>query len=228
MPNWCSNTVVVSGDAADVSAFKEWLGDGKGLLSKINPTPQELIDTVAGFFNDRQRAKELEEQAKRNIAKYGQKDWYDWNIANWSTKWDVDANLDEYGTTATEVIMSFESAWAPPQNAIAKMAEKFSKLNIRHTYMEEGMCFVGSDEYAGGEPANSFYNDDSESDEWQDFARDEFGWEPWPDEEGGMEETEDGKVSEVPKPIEKPAKKKATKKKATKKVAKKKKKSKKK
>ena len=53
MPNWCLNTIVVS--APDLSKFKTWLGDGKALLSKIAPMPQELVDT----------------------------DWYDWRVENW-------------------------------------------------------------------------------------------------------------------------------------------------
>jgi hypothetical protein len=75
------------------------------------------------------------------------------------------------------------------------------------------------------------YNEDSQSDEWKQLAQDEFGWEPWENDADELEENEEGKVTEVPKPIEKPTKKKVkktavkkTSKKTTKKVAKKKKK----
>lgn len=225
MPNWCSNTIVVGGEAADISEFNTWLGDGKNLLFKIKPIPQKLVDTVAGFHGDPEKQAELEKQEQSNLEQFGYRNWYDWNIGNWGTKWDIDAEIDDSNNTDDQVIFSFESAWSPPQKAIAILAEKFNKLSFRHSYLEEGVGFVGYDEYDTGGLTNSEYNEDSQSDEWKQLAADEFGWEPWPDDEDEMEQNEEGKVTETPKPAEKPAKKKAKKtsvKKPTKKVAKKK------
>lgn len=225
MPNWCSNTIVVGGDAADISKFNEWIDDGKALLNKIKPTPQRLVDTVSGFLGDPEEQKKLEEQSAANVKEFGYANWYDWNIGNWGTKWDVDAEVDDVSSINEQVIFSFESAWAPPQRAIALMAEMFPKLTIRHSYLEEGVGFVGYDLYKDGLLAEDVYNEDSQTEEWKQLAADEFGWEPWPDDEDELEENEEGKVTEVPKPAEKPAKKKvkktAGKKKTTKKVAKK-------
>ncbi len=217
MPNWCSNTIVVSGEAADVVEFNEWLGDGKALLSKINPTPTQLTETTAGFHGDPEKQKELEKQEQSNLEQFGHKNWYDWNIANWGTKWDVDAEVDDVSSINEQIIFSFESAWAPPQRAISAIAEKFNKLTIRHSYLEEGVGFVGYDLYEKGELANEEYNEDSDSDAWKQLAQDEFGWEPWPDDDTELEQVE---VTEVPKPAEKPAKKKV-KKTAVKKTSKK-------
>jgi len=228
MPNWCSNTIVVSGEAADVTEFNEWLGDGKALLNKIKPTPQPLVETMSGFHGDPEEQKKLEEKSAANVKEFGYANWYDWNIGNWGTKWDVDAEVDDVSSINEQVIFSFESAWAPPQRAISAIAEKFNKLTIRHSYLEEGVGFVGYDLYEKGELANEEYNEDSDSDAWKQLAQDEFGWEPWPDDDTELEQVD---VTEVPKPAEKPAKKKVkktavkkTSKKTTKKVAKKKKK----
>ena len=245
MPNWCQNTIVVSGEAAEISAFNDWLDDGKALLSKIKPTPQTLVETVAGFIGDPDEQKKLEERCAANVKEFGYKNWYDWNIGNWGTKWDVDAEIDEASSISEQVILSFESAWSPPQKAIALMAEKFPKLTIRHSYLEEGMCFVGYDLYTDGGVAEEVYNGDSQSEEWKQLAADEFGWEPWPDEDE-MEENEEGKATETPKTVvgevldiisnfsketrdrvkktKKKVKKPSSKKKTTKKIAKKKKK----
>ena len=221
MPNWCSNTIVVGGEAADISEFNAWLGDGKGVLSKILPTPTPLTETMSGFHGDPEKQAELEKQEQSNLEQFGYKNWYDWNIGNWGTKWDVDAEIDDSNNTDEQVIFSFESAWAPPQKAIAILAEKFSKLSFRHSYLEEGCGFVGYDEYDTGGLTNSEYNEDSKSDEWKRLAEEEFGWEPWPDDDAELEQVE---VTEVPKPAEKPAKKKVKKtsvKKNTKKTTKK-------
>lgn len=187
MPNWCSNTIIVSGEAGEVAKFNEWLGDGKAFLSKILPTPQPLTETIAGFHGDTEKQKELEKQEQSNLEQFGYKNWYDWNIANWGTKWDVDVEVDDVSSIDEQVIMSFDSAWSPPQQAIAVLAEKFDKLSFRHSFLEEGVGFVGYDEYENGGVSISEYNEDSDSDEWKELAQNEFGWEPWEDDE---EETE--------------------------------------
>lgn len=221
MPNWCSNTIVVSGEAADIFKFNEWLDDGKALLNKIKPTPQPLVETMSGFHGDPEEQKKLEEKSAANVKEFGYANWYDWNIGNWGTKWDVDAEVDDVSSINEQVIFSFESAWAPPQRAIALMAELFPSLTIRHSYLEEGVGFVGYDLYEKGELANEEYNEDSGSDAWKQLAQDEFGWEPWPDDDAELEQVE---VTEAIKPAKKKVKKTAGKKKTTKKVAKKKKK----
>lgn len=181
MPNWCSNNVIVSGK--NLAAFKEWLGDGKALLTKIAPTPQPLVETTAGWSGDAEVQKLNDEREKANLKEFGYKNWYDWNIGAWGTKWDVDAEIDESSSTENEVIFSFESAWSPPQAAFARLAEKFPDLHIRHAYMEEGMCFVGVDTYEDGVVADEVYSEEPDTDEWKELARDEFGWEPWEDDE---------------------------------------------
>ena len=177
MPNWCSNNIRVSGPDAALNEFAEWLDDGNNLLSKIIPTPEELTKVQSPFNGTKEESDAL-------IAKYGHNNWYDWNIANWGTKWDVEPNLQ---TNDGEIGLVFESAWSPPQRAIALLAEKFDDLSFYHAYLEEGMGFVGYDEYEGGKIVDEFYSDDADSDEWKELASDEFGWEPMEDDEDEVE-----------------------------------------
>ena len=179
MPNWCSNTIVVN--AADISKFKQWLGDGKALLSKIAATPQPLVDTVAGWSGIVDEQKQREAQEQDNLLKYGSKNWYDWNVANWGTKWDVDAEIDDYTSCDTEIIFSFASAWSPPTRAMQKLGELFPNISIRHSYLEEGVGFVGVLTVEDG-VVMDICHDDSNTDVWKQMAADEFGWEPWPDD----------------------------------------------
>jgi hypothetical protein len=185
MPNWCSNNIRVSGPAAAIDEFAEWLDDGKNLLGKILPTPKELTEVQSPFNGTKEESDAL-------IAKYGFNNWYDWNIHNWGTKWDVEADVQE---NDGEIGLMFESAWSPPQRAIALLAKKFDKLSFHHAYLEEGMCFVGYDDYEGGNLVKDFYSEDPDSDEWQEIARDEFGWEPMEDDE----DDEDEVVADVTK-----------------------------
>ena len=65
MPNWCSNTIEIEGTKEQINAFVSFLDEqnGKEWFSFFKPTPPEL--KVEG--------------------------WYEWNIENWGTKWNCDA-----------------------------------------------------------------------------------------------------------------------------------------
>jgi hypothetical protein len=108
-------------------AFQE----GK-FLQEFIPCPQELIDTVAQFgTNDVEKA---------NREKYGYGSWYDFNIANWGTKWDVESSNVEI-TDANTVTAGFDSAWAPPINAYERLLDL--GFEVEAFYYEPGIQFVG-------------------------------------------------------------------------------------
>jgi hypothetical protein len=70
--------------------------------------------------------------------------WYDWNIRNWGTKWDV-ANADEDSYPETELMIdeenrlqySFNTAWAPPTKAIGWLSKQYPSLKFNLDYEEE-------------------------------------------------------------------------------------------
>jgi hypothetical protein len=74
------------------------------------------------------------------------KDWYEWNIANWGTKWDIGSDNGEVrGLNPTivdnEATMSFDSAWSPPIG----LYEELDRLGfmVDATYFEPGMGYCG-------------------------------------------------------------------------------------
>ncbi len=140
MPNWCSNGITLR--HADPAMIDRVIKGQEGLLMEFLPTPQELVDTEAASYPDSMadKARELRLKQEANIEKYGYKDWYDWNIANWGTKWDFNLENVERQDPNT-VTASFESAWAPPTGAYEKlMALGFE---VEAMYYEPGMQFVG-------------------------------------------------------------------------------------
>jgi hypothetical protein len=137
MPNWCSNGITLR--HADPTMIDRVIKGKEGLLMEFLPTPQDLVDTVSGFVGeDKQAAHEA--QMDRNVALYGYKDWYDWNINNWGTKWDFALENVER-VDANTVSAAFESAWAPPTGAYEKLMEL--GFEIKAYYYEPGMCFAG-------------------------------------------------------------------------------------
>ena len=176
MPNWCQNKLLVWGK--DLTAFREWLGeDVKLTLAKIAPTPKELIERQAPF-------KGTEEESIAFVVKYGYDNWYDWNVHNWGTKWDIEAEFDEVSSNENMMFFSFPSAWSPPTIAIQKLSEMFP-VNFQIIYAEEGNGFAGYEIFSEGETMETFSltSENSNKKDWQDFVREHFGWEPEEDEE---------------------------------------------
>jgi hypothetical protein len=142
MPNWCNNHIEIRGtDKSEIKRLADAMLAGE-FCNAVIPTPQDLKETLAGYPG---ADKEAEHQAQmdRNVALYGSKDWYDFQVSQWGTKWDVggkdtyiDMDDDGLGFSA-----SFESAWSPPIGVAEKLVESGFKVTLY--YEEPGMCFVG-------------------------------------------------------------------------------------
>jgi len=112
------------------------------------PCPAELKATVAGCAgpagSDAQLA--LETQERQNTELYGSKNWYDWQIGHWGTKWDVGRNQEQpprrFPPKATQITLTFDSAWSPPIQFFDHLRE-LEGFNITAYCFEPGVGFCG-------------------------------------------------------------------------------------
>jgi hypothetical protein len=82
---------------------------------------------------------------KYNLETYGAKNWYDWCINNWGTKWgvyDSSGGRSEDYLTPT-LVYNFTTAWGPATEGFVKISENFPGLSFDMEYFEPGMCFCG-------------------------------------------------------------------------------------
>jgi len=157
MPNWCSNTLKVhttdEGSKKAMVKFQKKIGDGKELLSKFIPLPQELKDVHSGgcTIDGKSHTRWLQIDGK-NVAipqkvldgwwkKYGAHCWYDWCCNEWGTKWDTDGycNVDD----EEYIELDFDTAWCPPMEWFNKVVKKYPTLHFTLKYEEEGCGFLG-------------------------------------------------------------------------------------
>lgn len=136
MPNWCANVVKISHD--DSAMIDRIIQAKHDLLQEFLPCPKPLLRTIAGHHSDKRKQRRLERNEKRNIQRYGVANWYDWRIANWGTKWDIEAEIEEGDGYIT---LSFDSAWSPPLEAYSALNEM--GFAIKAYYYEPGMNFAG-------------------------------------------------------------------------------------
>jgi hypothetical protein len=143
MPNWCNNTVEISHpDTAKVYELVEAINAGKFCNYAI-PVPESL-NIVAGSVGDPDQQKKLEEDTARNIEKHGYGNWYDYCVARWGTKWDVDAyETVEYDDQhdGNSITFGFDSAWSPPTGVYEALVEQ--GFSVKAYYYESGMGFAG-------------------------------------------------------------------------------------
>lgn len=155
MPNWCENKLrITHPDPAALEKFKQGWNSGY-VFQALIPCPKELIDTMSGSYGvsedkSHQYKKELHAyQEQLNLKYFGHKNWYDYCIAEWGTKWDVGyrdehentANIEEDGEGNPFIEVDFDSAWSPPTNAYDKLTDL--GYTIEAYYYEPGMGFCG-------------------------------------------------------------------------------------
>jgi len=159
MPNWCSNHITVRGtDPVAIKRLADAFDAGE-FCGTVVPMPEEL-NITSGRLGDGAEQAELEAKSKANLEKYGYANWYDFNVANWGTKWEIGGNGDvaEIEDDGLSFSASFESAWSPPTGVCEALVEQGFEVTLY--YYEPGMGFVGKwedgcDDYYQYEGENS-------------------------------------------------------------------------
>jgi len=148
MPNWCSNTLIIS--HKDKTMMKRVVkGYNKnGLLNEFIPVPKELRDTTAGCLGNKESYAQrlLEFQEKLNQEFFGYSNWYNFCVGEWGTKWDIGCG-DGYDKLLMKdmenntLTIGFDSAWSPPLEAYEKLCDM--GFSIKAFYYESGCAFCG-------------------------------------------------------------------------------------
>lgn len=184
MPNWCYNSATITGPKEDLAKFVKAISSPIDEetrddydLTLIYPTPKKLVETTAGFYSAKPNenwAKMLAEgemtqewhdelvrhnaegyaKDQANLAKYGYKNWYEWNIAHWGTKWAprveyFDFHRDE-NDEQWRVELRYETAWSPPSGLLLEISRQFPTLTFFTTFDEESQAYVGCEIFEDG------------------------------------------------------------------------------
>jgi hypothetical protein len=178
MPNWCYNSVVVS--AKTKAELEEFIKFAKqthraeyyepfsderkveehavGVFWNFITPPEEIREEYFGRqprYSDSLPVSDPNWWAQTEERKKVSRFWYDWNITNWGTKWDI--IFDENNETTIEptdngyqMVWYFETAWSPALPVYDKMSEMYPNLDFEYEITEEGNHFVGKLQYRDG------------------------------------------------------------------------------
>ena len=113
MPNWCNNYITISGE-------------------------KDKIDRVKTILNLR----EDDYFFKPLLGQADEANWYNENLNNLGTKWDVSVDKDTIDESDSEISFSCESAWSPPVAGMVNVCKKYG-VDCIMTYEEAGNDFYG-------------------------------------------------------------------------------------
>ncbi len=167
MPNWCNNRVTLSAwDEESTSQLKEIkeIFKGDNPFEKIIPPPDwknvplaeediEYLGRKRGEVGELPIEKQYFHPNGEPIPEpslifesTGNSDdrWYNWQVDNWGTKWDINPSDVEWNDDEEDYcIFYFDTAWSPPEEIAAALKRKFDKVSIQWFYDEPGMEFAG-------------------------------------------------------------------------------------
>ena len=141
MPNWCNNNLTLQHeDPAMIKRAADALDRGE-FLQEFIPVPEQL-KIVAGCVGDPVEQAKLEADTKRNVEELGYGNWYDFQVNEWGTKWDVggDSQTDIH-PDGKMLHTYFDSAWSPPVAAYEKLTAM--GFTVGAMYYEGGMAYAG-------------------------------------------------------------------------------------
>ena len=169
MPNWVFNTLTIQGsDEKTISSIKDRLNKPFELEhdnwdTETQSMQKKLVkydNPVFAFWNI-VAPTDLEAYTKQSSVPFSGDDWYSWNNRNWGTKWDVavadnsqyaDTELIEHKAIGDDywLIYRFNTAWAPPTQALIKLSEIIPNCVITLDWQEE-QGFGGEVEFVNGQ-----------------------------------------------------------------------------
>ena len=165
MPNWCSNRATINGPAPVIEEIR----------LKLTQDDPELLNWMVPQPNFE-----------------GDQDWYNWNVSNWGTKWDIcDVYIDN-NTEEDSIEFSFSSAWAPPVEAFTTWAFNDGRVQFSLEYWEPGCGFVGTTAYDGEYLDTDDVDSNSNPARYREIASDVWGYEEWDEPEPLTEWYKDG------------------------------------
>jgi hypothetical protein len=148
MPNWCNNTLTITGEAAEIRKFR--------MLAKPI-TENYATDISLNALYPMPGHIKKGELSVVDILRGDENNWYFWCEHNWGTKWDVVGKLVTGSDGHLEY--RFLGAWDPPIKWLEKVAADFPKLTFALNYAEPDGGLLGM---AKGEKGQVMHIDRSE------------------------------------------------------------------
>jgi hypothetical protein len=140
MPNWCDNTLRVTGDTEALKRFVVDItneDESITILKNLLPFPAELV------------GKDILDKEGNVFGQAFTDDGYSWCLRNWGTKWG-DCETEITVNDPDHLVIRFQSAWSPALAGIERISRLFPTLTFQTDWVEEGLQSIGAASYQDG------------------------------------------------------------------------------
>jgi hypothetical protein len=155
MPNWTTNTLTIVNLTLEQETELIKQLKSEEFLSHYLPTPDfPSIPNEDGELPVVVESKDKNGEVwciHHQFESTGEQDtrWYDWQVKNWGTKWDIaDVNFLD---TDCGIWVSFQTAWAPCVEGLQAISKQFPLASFILGYHELGCDFAGAIAFTNGE-----------------------------------------------------------------------------
>ena len=160
MPNWVYDGLTIEGKPESVKALIEQMNqpfvrvhdNWNTTTMQMEKKQQTYPNPVFAFWNiiKPTNLEAYDSQPKHEPDKpldFSGDDWYNWNVRNWGTKWDVavssddkhpDTTMEDAANGENHVVhYNFNTAWSVPMPAIQTLSDQYPDLLFTLSYQEE-------------------------------------------------------------------------------------------
>jgi hypothetical protein len=165
MPNWVYNGLTIEGNPDQVKSlmaqmnkpFKQmhdsWNTETMQMEKKVTLYSEPIFAfhniynyMDAGITEEDYLNQPAHNPDMKEWFKFEGSDWYNFNVREWGTKWDVAKSADGYADTYMEdsangenhvVFYNFNTAWSRPMSALIKLSLQYPNLLMTLSYEEE-------------------------------------------------------------------------------------------
>lgn len=127
MPNWCNNSITITGDKKIISGITRLIES----IKKEGEKEPGVFETLVG------REPHITQQ------KYDNGEWYSSNVNYWGCKWDVSYDDCCFTFDEESITLHPNTAWSPPIEFCKTMVKEYKKIKIHIFYSEGGNDFCG-------------------------------------------------------------------------------------
>jgi hypothetical protein len=163
MPNWVYNSLTIEGNEEDIAKVKaqlnkpfvkqhdQWNSETQQMevkdYSYSNPVFafHNIYNHIEAGISNEDYIKQPDHTLPiQEAMMFKGNHWYDFNVREWGTKWDVGMSDDEKYRETELMIDSkdtlayrFNTAWSPPAPAIEKLSAQYPELEFSLSFEEE-------------------------------------------------------------------------------------------
>ena len=142
MPNWCLNTLTVSGSEKELREFLDAVTNDDGFFDFERVVSS--VDSKKSFLKKQYPGRDISDWNESLEQEWFNDIGYDWRIEHWGVKWNIDSSEIRFEMEEDSLTASFDTPYNPPREIMIALHKKFPKLRFELFYEEPLGGFGGS------------------------------------------------------------------------------------